>query len=456
MSTAWYVVDDEGNIGIVDYDDDGPVPWGTRETVVEEIVFGPDEIGRDGKPIKFNLTDQQVLDLHKGGHTPTADDYWWDATVRIDPKKEERFLEICSSKSKHEIENVSCISKDLHLYIIDAHKCTETDKTTKKDIATGAQKTLLDENIILEILEKPYYWEDIAPDGDLKSPYYIFSQRYSPDGLAIKITTPAHPVKIDQVPACFKERIHQIPGLFNEMASFQIAQHHPCEFYSSFPTTHIIDGTKYTLTELENGEMGYVKSSINKFPFKDFCPKNNHPECDGECNMQCYNFNNESMTAKPTVLLVIGPFEENLYGWKHKTDPIAQRCAEITYISAIPCIEKTGLKIESDLTEYLTRENLLDTFRKTKGHFEKCVASINPRVIISTQKGYEALEEIYGITERSITIAGTEYPIYQFSAIEDNRAEIERLAKLPYRGSELPLVISEEEMNRLLQEGKAK
>lgn len=33
MSTAWYMVDDEGNIGIMEYNENGPVPFGVREYV---------------------------------------------------------------------------------------------------------------------------------------------------------------------------------------------------------------------------------------------------------------------------------------------------------------------------------------------------------------------------------------------------------------------------------------
>lgn len=40
MSTSWYVVDDEGNVGIMDYNENGPVPWGVEETCGDELKYG--------------------------------------------------------------------------------------------------------------------------------------------------------------------------------------------------------------------------------------------------------------------------------------------------------------------------------------------------------------------------------------------------------------------------------
>ena len=40
MSTSWYIVDEEGNVGIMDFNANGPVPWGTDETVSEDLVWG--------------------------------------------------------------------------------------------------------------------------------------------------------------------------------------------------------------------------------------------------------------------------------------------------------------------------------------------------------------------------------------------------------------------------------
>lgn len=40
MATAWYFADEEGNVAIMDYNDNGPVPWETEETGIESLVYG--------------------------------------------------------------------------------------------------------------------------------------------------------------------------------------------------------------------------------------------------------------------------------------------------------------------------------------------------------------------------------------------------------------------------------
>ena len=40
MSTAWYVADEDGNVGIMDFNENGPVPWQMGENSVDELVFG--------------------------------------------------------------------------------------------------------------------------------------------------------------------------------------------------------------------------------------------------------------------------------------------------------------------------------------------------------------------------------------------------------------------------------
>ena len=40
MSTAWYMVDDEDNIAILDMNENGPIPWGTPEECIGSLTLG--------------------------------------------------------------------------------------------------------------------------------------------------------------------------------------------------------------------------------------------------------------------------------------------------------------------------------------------------------------------------------------------------------------------------------
>ena len=76
------------------------------------------------------------------------------------------------------------------------------------------------------------------------------------------------------------------------------------------------------------------------------------------------------------------------------------------------------------------------------------VARFNPQVIILDEESKDILFNFYFVNERHITIKENAYPYYMESEIEDNRDEITKLAGLPYRGIEMPYVISMEEMEK--------
>ena len=63
MSTAWYCVDEDGNVGIFDIDDNGPVPvGGYRQNCVEDVFW--EDFSHDGKPYKIlHLKPEQILQI---------------------------------------------------------------------------------------------------------------------------------------------------------------------------------------------------------------------------------------------------------------------------------------------------------------------------------------------------------------------------------------------------------
>ena len=121
MSTAWYVADKEGNVGIIDIDDNGPVPWETEQTCTQELVFGHEE---GDKFLRINLTDDQIYELMEEPHKPEEEDSWFDIAVLIDKTQEEEFQRLSRNK------DIDCfvISSKLGLYgIDDAYHCFTHD-----------------------------------------------------------------------------------------------------------------------------------------------------------------------------------------------------------------------------------------------------------------------------------------------------------------------------------------
>lgn len=95
-------------------------------------------------------------------------------------------------------------------------------------------------------------------------------------------------------------------------------------------------------------------------------------------------------------------------------------------------------------------------FNGSKGYLELITKEINPRVILATDTSIDIIGTVYTTQSNRINIGGVEYPFYRLSTINENRALIENFATQPYQGKEHPLVITLEEMDSLVKQGRAK
>ena len=86
LSTAWYAADEEGNVAITDYNDNGPVPWETEQTSIEDLVLGHEE--EFGKFIRINLTKEQIFELLEDSHRS----YVYYSVIQIDSAQQQSFM----------------------------------------------------------------------------------------------------------------------------------------------------------------------------------------------------------------------------------------------------------------------------------------------------------------------------------------------------------------------------
>ena len=97
MSTAWYVADEDGNVAIMNYNDNGPVPWETEETSIEELVYGHFEDYDTKDHLTVDLTDDQIDDLMENPHQPEDEDSWLECIFQIDLDQEADFLNLAKN-----------------------------------------------------------------------------------------------------------------------------------------------------------------------------------------------------------------------------------------------------------------------------------------------------------------------------------------------------------------------
>lgn len=442
MATAWYMVDDEGNIGIMDYEDDGPVPFGVEESIpVYSLLFGYDDGISD--IVNFDLTDEQVNAFLKNPCSPFEFNWYGNCIVKIDTTKTERFFKLSAYKGKKNI-SCHCISKKMGVYLIDAWHCV---KDYSKQVIEGVLKIMLDENIILEVYD--FVEIDSFDDEEIEFkydyPYYLYSQPYNQKLLQRRVFVPKNPVKITQIPKHFREKIHRIKGCFKDLETMQIAQHYQCKFYG-WESYYIIDGVIYELITLEDGNKGYVKTDILAYPFKDYCPDFKQSSCNEYCLDRLYEiYNKRIYNNNPTVLILCSYYSD----FYEKINLLNSKACLIEYSEFVPCLYIPKNK-DLNLKDYLD-----EISRRAKPYLEKMIEYMNPYVIVSDNDYFEILKQTYGISNGEIEINNNIYPIYNIDDINEYKEEIIQLANQEYRGIYYPMVISQEEMQELEKENIA-
>ena len=457
MSTAWYAVDEEGNVAIMDYNENGPVPWQTEQTCTEELVFGHDEDNKNKVYLPIQLTDDQIYELLDNPREPKDDyDNWcFDPIVQIDMNQEKAFLELVKQP---DIKLKRCLSKSLGLYMLVCYDCftDKRDAIHAHPLKRSSLYKMLASKMILKVYNaKKFYVDDEMKDGEAffnpefdSAPYFIYCQPYWDQLLAERINIPEHPVKISQFPAILQKRVHRVPIKFRECKKFQIAEWHSCDFYPE--EEKVVNGCRYGLLTLTDGTKAYVMSDMDNVSFYPYCSEKERYDCK-TCPSECAICFAYFYTNKPTVMTIVSPYSKFDYNKKITSDPIVRKSVIMPFLPIIP--KPLGLYVfANDAKKVISTHMLEELFLKNYHYLEDMVARYNPRVIIIDNKAKQALSRIYSFDNHRIKIGDKEYPLFLESEIKRNREEIERLAESPYQGIVMPHIISIEEMEKIQNE----
>lgn len=448
MSTAWYVADKDGNVGIIDIDDNGPVPWETEQTCTQELVFGHEE---GDKFLRINLTDDQIYELMEEPHQPEEEDSWFDIAVLIDKTQEEEFQRLSRNK------DIDCfvISSKLGLYGIDnAYQCFAHGKDCSSDplIENSSLWTMLKNKMIVSVYRyKDFFVNGVWDNGKVKyevnfksAPYFIYAQPYWNELPAERLNVPDNPVKLSQFPENLRERVCRLPVRFRECDKFQIAEWVPCSF--STGEEQFIDGCKYSLLPINDGTEAYVLSDIDEIDFINYCPEREKYQCK-ECLhvSNCYTPHASTFTNRPTVMEIVSPYRGKDYNKQVITDDITLRSIILPFIPKIPWPSKCYIS-KDEVGKVVSQQMLNHIFVKCHKYLDDMLRRYRPRVVIIGEDAYDALKLAYNMNNQTLESDGEKYPFFMESEIERNRRNIEALAKMPYRGKEFPLVISKEDI----------
>lgn len=454
MSTAWYVVDEEGNVGILDFNENGPVPWELPEECVENLVYNYEEDEVNNRRLDFALTDDQIDDLMEKPHSPEEEDSWWDCIIQIDTEKENAFLELAKNP---DFDLDFCLSRERGLYSIDAFECisdTEQDGLSHV-LKNSSLRKMIDQGIIIKVYkEKDFWMEDEWVDDKIvhekrfsSAPYYMFHQPYWVGELPVCMNIPNNPVKMDQIPEKLRERVLKVPVKFKETGRFQIAEWYPCVATGVSTRTEKIGECEYELLPLTDGSEAYICTSI----INPYCLgyRENYYTCHDHC-----------FTNTPTVLAIMHPLEKWDYSRQIKTDRVMMRSAWVPFFPQIPLGFQIGASdrswynfgdysSEEEISKNVNQDLLFDFFKTHCQWLEKLVSRFIPRVILVSDLAKPVVDSIYSIGNNFIEIAEKPYPLYLVSELEAHRKEIEQLAFMPYQGEKVPHIISVEEMEKI-------
>lgn len=408
MSTAWYCVDDDGNVAIVDFNENGPVPWGTPDQSIDTLSYGYCEDEDTDEYIPFSLTKEQIFDLLGESHSPTYEDDPFEYIIEIDKSKEERFFELTRNSDCH---IKLCLSKPLGLYQIYIDTLTQDKDGNWIEKECNTWYNMVDESVISKIhLKKDFFINDKFDENKLTfeknfdtSPYYIFCQPYWPELLTTKIIEPTHPVKIFQLPIELQRRVIKVRGLFKDITSFQIAEFHPCmAYYSEEEKNYIVDGCEYVLLPMSDGHKAYVMTDL----FADI-------------NIPIDNL----FTHTPTVLL-IGVKDDVPYKYKLTSDFVIKNSIYIKF-------SRNSVKLSTSILNQVLKR-------------------INPRVILCEDNIQKTFKTNFIIEDHILYIDGKQYPIFFKKEQNKFRHEIERLASMQYQGKRFPYIITKQDIEKLV------
>ena len=269
MSTAWFCADLDGNVAIIDIDDDGPVPVGTNEgSYVYEIWSESLPTHTEERIYDLPLTDEQIAplllpkddeeDIWAKDYGTYANRYWDNVIVKIDMSKLDVLRKALSHKDKdgHYISSEAiCLSRKHGLFHLDL------------DYDREAVKILQDAGAILEVYNAPSIWpvykdEDEPPYNMKDYPFFLYHQDYTPGFLpAERITSPRFPLKVEQLSKEQQAKIKTLPLKFCESKFILLAEHVPV--WGAYTTQYRYDGKIWDMLAKNDKEVVYYNTSTH-------------------------------------------------------------------------------------------------------------------------------------------------------------------------------------------------
>lgn len=459
MSTAWYMVDADGNVGLMAFDANGPVPKYNQvkpDLGLPDLLFGQG-LSEDERCKGIHLDKPQIHELLGLPQKPRDVDLWYEVCLAILPEYTEEFLFLCKNE---DITNYGCISSEMNLFLVDVWECVDSDDD---NIIKGST---LDKMIKANMIKAIYQMPDLTVNSEFNrntesveftknfdnAPYYIYCQSYQTSDLQRRMNIPSNPVKIAQIDEKYRKRLLHLPVRFNEAEELQIGLWFVCDTYGQKLS---IDDAGYSNLPVDKNTNKYCLTIPFLINFHGYCPKIGHYTC-AKCNNECVSTVRSINSLYPTVLYVAAPTRKNdVISRIDLPQEIRDGIAILSYIPKFP-YKEPGFWMNLDrVRKHMTAQVLTNLLSASQGWFEKVVRTINPRVIVIDNEALPVFTSVFPVYDNEVLINNIRYPMFKESSVKENAAHITALAQKPYRGKIFRMTYTEQEADNLRRQDKA-
>jgi hypothetical protein len=432
MSTAWYMSDEDGNVGIMEFNESGPVPWGIGDYDLTALVLGTE----DG--LKIDLTDEQIFEL-LGEPYPKDKISWSFCIIQIEPSRTDEFLRIVKGNSYIIYQ---CISKKLGLYDIWADRYVTKDNEI---IPRSPLDIIIKKNLIVNVYKSFssnfFETDDDSDDDDHtefdSAPYYIYKQSYWVNELQKRLIEPKYPVKLHQLPKELRKKTLRLPIRFEDAKFLQIAEWYPSYGYSN--KTAKAYGCDYRLWPIKEGEEAYCLNTLLSGSDKQ-----------SERLAQALDsVSRKEFCAYPTVVVFHSPAWHSDYDILYDYSDITAHSLHLSYMSFDSVYSACSYLDDRARQRIVQSSSPKELFRQNTSLFEYVLNRFRPNLVIVDDSEIDIISSVYTIEDHLLVTPDYQSPIYAQSEVEANRAMLTELAERPYQGDYYPLVISVDKMKEI-------
>ncbi|MCF0187144.1 MAG: hypothetical protein HUJ98_11720 [Bacteroidaceae bacterium] len=286
MSTTWFGVDLDGNVAVLEFEDNGPIPCQPfiEDARSSDILCELMATNARERFSQLQYTASQVDEIIKKT-VPASEEFlnWPELNIiQIDTQKVDEFMQ-CMQKvflddHNYEYSNIYTLDKENGIYVLS--DLYVDDEIVEQMVGDGIILRAYSPRTTLSV---DCHTQKVTFENDIENfPFYVFIQEYwgvgySSSNYHFRASIPKFPLKLEQMPEESQRKAIHIPLRFEECKKFAIDEFCKCYRYFQGEMVTVDGETGYELIRLTNGKMGCVKDADPPQVFEMEEVRKNHP-----------------------------------------------------------------------------------------------------------------------------------------------------------------------------------